>query len=81
MSKAILVIDIPKKYEEKLNKITVVHTCYEDGKTRTMLLNDKGKKIEDYDMCYLKPLPLKKTDFEEMMFSWNDCIDEILGEE
>ena len=86
--KAILVIDMPKCCAEcDLCQLDGVYVC---RKTRQILDRDVYKKtINRY--CPLKPMPEKKDgDFvwvdidtcdESYIHGWNDCIDEILGEE
>lgn len=73
--KAILVIDMPKGY----GKIT-------DNKATVNLKN--WKLNTSFIVCNvpLKPMPEKYTDmlsYDSDTFErgWNDCIDEILGEE
>jgi hypothetical protein len=69
--KAIIIVDI---YDKKnINDLLAF-----------VKLKDESNNMKIFDeqrFLKLKPLPLKKTDFEDMMFSWNDCIDEILGGE
>ena len=76
--KAILVIDVPEVdyLDRSLWKPKIEYTIYNQ-----VLINNKPVYVDIGIHGYeeLKPLPLKKTDFEDMMFSWNDCIDEILG--
>ena len=95
MSKAILVIDMPKFDEE--TKIGCRNCRYADCgsigffESYKCVLTGQCKNI--YEMkCPLKPIPQKKILDEELFMSgnfrliqarftgWNDCIDTLLGE-
>ena len=84
--KAILVVDIPDEleYEE----------LYFDGEIRYTSEFDKGYVfLKETGRCLLKPMPQKKNKkdivikgktaeiLEARFEGWNDCLDEILGEE
>ena len=81
MMKAVLVIDVPDKYKDK--DIFVLHEIYTKEKGRY-------ERIEEYKERFvkIKPLPNKiergypceKYD-EGYSDGWDECIDEILGEE
>lgn len=85
MSKAILVIDMPNECGECPLLYDYLRCQAKEG------VNIYGEKRPDN--CPLKPLPEKKILDEELFMTgnfklvyarftgWNDCIDEILGDE
>ena len=88
MNKSILIIDTPKKCWDCPLHIE----SYDDDFVDIMICN--AKKLESHygkipNYCPLKSLPEKKKEFEEKINhnddfyekGWNDCLDEILGEE
>ena len=89
--KAILVIDIP----DYINTVTngILKPIGTVGKLEIGYGSDDGEMtrfefINTYG-ALLKPLPQKKKEYEEKISrdddfyekGWNDCIDEILGDE
>lgn len=76
MSKAILVIDMPKSCEKcrfHLNYPKVKHYCY---------IKQRAFDEDKPDWCPLKEVPKKKTHTLHSIGAWNSgynaCIDEIL---
>lgn len=92
MTKAILVIDMPKNCSECLLQYDYLHCITTENKNCDC--KDLKYTYEDCDYrpknCPLKELPKKKgISLKEAIGEkcscysdgWNDCIDEILGEE
>lgn len=95
MSKAILVIDMPKTcadcpvccWSEETGLYNCLNGTKDEKCVDDYLLDDRLKKPID---CPLKPLPQKKEnkivlkgnlkeELKVYQCGWNDCIDEILG--
>ena len=83
MKKAILVIDMPMNcYECCLNNY---HFCYVTDDSIEECLNSEYKP----NWCPLKPLPIEKHLPDDVTDDygwghadgWNDCIEEIVGQE
>ena len=85
MSKAILIIDMP----EACNKCEFYQLAiYASGKlhgtcARTReYVSPEEVTIKKSDKCPLKPMPEKYSiGDDDYIEGWNDCIDELLGEE
>ena len=87
MSKAILVIDnMPNTCEEcELKYLDTGDDAYFGPNVFRCVIDGSEicKDDRHYD-CPLKPIPEKEliwNDDDDYQMGWNDCIDEILGEE
>ncbi len=87
--KAVLVIDMPKvcaDCEYLLKSTDGYNYC---SLTQCFCSKDLDAQNEKEPWCPLKPMPEKKepfydiniNDYDIRVDGWNDCIDEILGEE
>lgn len=78
MNKAILVVDIPKDFENR-------EPYFVEGSLFCYVKTNYGKYryVCDLDKTKLKPMPQKEIvrGFDRYEEGWNDCLDEILGEE
>ena len=87
MSKAILVIDTPKSCNECQLKVLDADLYYTTYACQNAACETEDiLKTTKYEMnCPLKPLPKQAICYpvnqEPYRDGWNDCIDEILGEE
>ncbi len=85
MSKATLIIDMPNSCIECpfCNEENNSCLAYMNFKAQTIILLAKGQKKAIW--CPLKPLPKQAKCYpanqEPYWDGWNDCLDEILGEE
>ena len=85
MSKAILVIDMPKSCADcplAQNDSDYGLCCFEVGILYDNVRDYKNRRSDD---CPLKPMPEKELDWndgeDEYITGFNACIDEILGEQ
>lgn len=84
MSKAILVMDMPKKCDECIIRQNNLAFCQAARKSTSHY--PSGKPIDERkrpDWCPLKPIP-EKLEYTLMhhqsyVCGWNDCIDAIMG--
>lgn len=80
MSKAILVIDMPKTCGECILANEDYDCC--QATQKSISYNERGYGVE----CPLKPMPQKKKEVRGFYYQttweigYNACIDEILGE-
>ena len=89
MSKAILVIDTPNECWECPCFCERIRFDGNEWHNGCNVLKLDVTDFDFYESCPLKSLPEKKKEFEEKINhnddfyekGWNDCIDEILGEE